>query len=209
MATFFIPTVREAESVFGPGELFNRRGLQYFAGVKHTVVVTGVGKTNAAIALTRFISGGSESDGDLALIGIAGAYKESGVKVGDLLAVKTDYFADEALLTDSALIGIDELGFPINEGNRCEFVTPFELPVCSANTVSLLSGTDYLARLYWNKTRAAIESMEGAAFALAAASFEVKTAQVRAASNYCGARDKQEWDVKKALTALRRFVNSL
>ena len=206
--TFFVPTVKEAAAIFGSGKITERDGFLYLIDTPHTVVIAGFGKVNAAVTLTKYLYK-NLSYGMPVLMGIAGAYREAGLTTGDIVMIKNDYFVDEALLTDDAIKGTDELGFPVCDSNKTEFCTPFRLPLCDANTVSLLSGTDYLAQLYQNKTGAAIESMEGAAFALAAASFGIKTAQVRAVSNYCGARKNQDWNAGKALTALRNFIVTL
>ncbi|MDR0454298.1 MAG: hypothetical protein LBH05_05755 [Deferribacteraceae bacterium] len=206
---FFVPTKKEASSIFRSERFIETDGFIYLKDVPHTVAITGIGKVNAAITLTKYLCKDLLNGSLPLLIGIAGAYRESGLSVGDVVMVRDDFFADDALLTENTIKSTDELGFPVCEGNKvCCCSASYSLPVCDANTVSLISGTNQLAQLYRNKTGASIESMEGAAFALAAASFGIKTAQVRAVSNYCGARDAQEWDTKRAFVALRNFVNT-
>ncbi len=207
--TFFIPTRKEAASIFGSENFTEEGGFVYLKDMLHTVVIGGLGKVNSAVTLTRYLCANPAGGSTFVLMGIAGAYKESGLGAGDIVMVKDDYFVDEALLAEDNLKGTHELGFPICDGNKVTFDTPFGLPACDANTVSLLSGTDYLAGLYHNKTGAFIESMEGAAFALAAVQAGINPIQVRAVSNYCGARDGQCWDTKKAFKSLRKFINNM
>ena len=204
-----MPTQKEAAAIFGAENFVCNSGFVYLKDIPHKVVIVGFGKVNAAITMTKYLRE-NLLDGALpVLIGIAGTYRETGLAVGDAVMIKNDFFVDEALLLDNKIKCTNELGFPICGDNKTVCVTPFSLPICDANTVSLLSGTDSMAKLYHYKTNASTESMEGAAFVLAAASFGIKTAQVRAISNYCGARNTQNWDIKRAFATLRRFVNNL
>jgi len=207
--TFFVPTRKEASAIFGSDSFIQNSGFVCLKDMPYKIIITGFGKVNSAITLTKYLCKNLLGGSLPILVGIAGAYRETGLAVGDMVMIKNDFFVDEALFLDSEIKGTDELGFPVCENNKTVCVTPFDLRICDANTVSLLSGTDYLARLYRNKTGASVESMEGAAFALAATSFGIKTAQVRAVSNYCGAREAQNWNLKRAFAALRDFVNDL
>jgi futalosine hydrolase len=56
------------------------------------------------------------------------------------------------------------------------------------------------------RTGASIESMEGAAWALACQSAGVPFAQVRSISNVAGPRDRPAWRIPQALAALRRSL---
>jgi futalosine hydrolase len=125
--------------------------------------------------------------------------------------ISFDHFVDECLPSfhPPKLTGTHEMGFPICEGNKVEFDTDFgkQLPVFTANTVSMLSATDELASLYQSKTGASVESMEGAAFGLVCDYLNIKAIQIRGISNYCGERKNQEWDIKKAIQAIQNVLD--
>ncbi|MCD8492344.1 MAG: hypothetical protein LRY51_10855 [Geovibrio sp.] len=93
---------------------------------------------------------------------------------------------------------LSEEGFPVCENNFTIFEKMPSLGSAESNTVSLLSSCDLLANIYYNKTNAAVENMEGAPVGLSAVRCGVKAMQVRSVSNYCGERINQEWDIKSA-----------
>ncbi|MDR2884198.1 MAG: hypothetical protein LBV09_03730 [Deferribacteraceae bacterium] len=209
MYSIFVPSEREAEAIFESDSFTTQDGFKGLYYKDQFVTVTGVGKVNAAITLARYLS--SHPSSTPLLIGIAGAYKGT-IDVGTVCAIDYDHFVDEALYTQNPpkITGTHEIGFPICPENRIKLALPsIELPIYSANTVSMLSSTDELAELYHKKTGAAVESMEGAAFALAAANFNVQVAQIRAISNYCGERSAQQWNIKKAIRAIQDILRIL
>ncbi len=197
--------MREAAAIFGNTGLTGVNGLNGFIWRGQPVIITGIGKTNAAISLTHFLSKPGYKGTTPLLLGIAGAYRSSGVQIGDICTVQWDYFVDEAEFDGAKLRGIS-----VCDGNRARFA-PYghDLAVCDANTVSMLAGTDEIAEVYRSESGAAIESMEGAAFAAAAAKYGVEAMQVRAVSNYCGAKETRQWNPKPALEKLKEFVNTL
>lgn len=170
------------------------------------VFVTGVSKTNAAFASALIFSEIHPEEALLA--GICGAYRQSGLKTGDIVSVVKDWFADEALLVGSEIRLLSEDGFPVCENNFTIFEKIPSLSSAESNTVSLLSSCDLLANIYYNKTNAAVENMEGAPVGLSAARCGVKVMQVRSVSNYCGERINQEWDIKSAFRSLASFFQS-
>lgn len=204
----FIPTIKEAEGIFERLCYSQHRFgyLESFCNDKK-IVISGVTKTN--IALSTFSVLSSERFEEAYLIGIAGAYKKSGLELGEVVSIKYDYFADESLLLDNKITLLSELGFPVCEENKVCFMTMDNLKLVNSNTVSLISGTDSLAELYFNKTGASVENMEGAAFGLVAEKFGIPFFHIRAISNYCGNRDNQMWNTKKALCALKNFYKKI
>ncbi|QAR33624.1 hypothetical protein EP073_09485 [Geovibrio thiophilus] len=171
------------------------------------VFITGVTKTNAAFSSALIFS---EIRPEQALLaGICGAYRQSGLKTGDIVSVVKDWFVDEALFFGSDIRLLGEEGFPVCENNFTIFEKIPSLNEAVSNTVSLLSSCDNLANLYYNKTGASVENMEGASVGLSAARFNVRTMQVRSISNYCGERTKQEWDLKPALRSLGTLFQSI
>jgi|Wag4MinimDraft_11_1082651.scaffolds.fasta_scaffold00001_57 futalosine hydrolase len=207
---FFVPTLKEAEKIF-PGVSFykNSYGLHFCDLKDGMIVVTGIGKSNATFAASVIFA--EYSFEIVYFIGICGAYKSSCLKIGDLISVEYDYFADEGLLDESGNYRlISEMGFPVVDNgkdfiifDRAEGITGV-----SANTVSFLSGTDYIADIYSIKTGAHIENMEGAAFGLVCEKFGQRAVHIRSVSNYCGNRDEQNWNIMKAFDSLYDYVKS-
>jgi hypothetical protein len=121
--------------------------------------------------------------------------------------IRWEFFADEAMLCDGELIGVDEIGFPVCEGNKVKLHTPdWGFEICDSNTVSLIAASPILSDLYHKKTGALLESMEGAPFGLAAGYFSLKAVQIRSISNFTGGKD--DWDIKKGISALKEALES-
>ncbi len=218
MKIVFIPTIVEAYGILHKLVPAQKEELKQTQQILYPftddptlltpVYLTGVGKTNTAITCTKvFLSTPVSS---AVLLGVAGAYRQSPLTQGDVVAVAQEYFVDEASLFDNTLSLTSEIGFPICPNNTVDLeVSPLIRPYFSenyelihSNTVSLLSSNDYLAELYSKKTTTQIENMEGASFALTAKKCGVVPIQIRAISNYCGDRNKQDWQLVKALDAL-------
>ena len=203
----FVPTLKEAEKIFeNVSFIKNNHGL-YIAELKNIdVIITGIGKSNAAFS--SCISLVNSSYYTVYLLGICGAYRNSGLKPGDIVSITKDYFADEGLMnSDGEYKLLSEMGFTINDGrNYSEFNCAEGLKKVTGNTVSFLSGTDKTAGLYQSKTKASVENMEGASLGMVCERLNISARQVRAVSNFCGDRKKQEWDIKKAFNVLRKFA---
>lgn len=168
--------------------------------------VTGVTKTNASFASALIFSELRPKQALLA--GICGAYRQSGLKTGDVVSVVKDWFVDESVFNGTEIRFLGEEGFPVCENNFTYFEKITSLPAADSNTVSLLSSCDMLANIYYNKTNSSVENMEGASVGLSAHRSGVNAMQVRSVSNYCGERKNQEWDIKSAFRSLSSFFQS-
>lgn len=198
----------EAERLF-PGIRFSHweNGVQRGEWGGIPIFISGIGKANAAMAAAVLCM--KYCPTSVLVAGICGTYRESGLGIGEVVTVTEDIFVDESLCEADSLTMVSEIGFPVCENNRTSYYAATGLRPVAGNTVSMLSGTDRLAALYFNKTKAAVETMEGAAFALAFSRFSVPAYQVRAVSNYCGERSRQQWDVAAAMLHLGSAVQSL
>lgn len=200
----FVPTLREAEGIFGTLDYIQSPYGYYESNFQDKkVVITGITKTCAALATFAVLS--SQHFDEAYLLGIAGAYRESGLEIGELVSVKFDFFVDEALFLNNKITFLSEIGFPFCKKNNVCFKTLDKIKIVNSNTVSLLSSDDHLAKLYFHKTQAYIENMEGAAFGFVAQKFGIDFFQIRGISNYCGKRDNQMWEVKKAFNSLKNL----
>jgi futalosine hydrolase len=204
----FIPSIKEAKLLFSR-EISEIDGFTFTQYKGADVIILGVGKTNTALNLTRYLFLNPQNeDSLLVLAGIAGAYPRGGLNIGDVRMIKWEFFADEGLLGDGKLTGVDEIGFPVCKDNKVELYTPdWGFKVCNSNTVSLIPANPLLSDLYHKKTGALLENMEGASFGLAAGYFNLRSVQIRSISNFTGGED--DWDIKKGISALKNALERL
>jgi futalosine hydrolase len=180
--------------------------LGAIAGV--TVVVSGIGRTNAAAATTEALLQRGPFDGVISA-GIAGALPGGGLKIGEVVVASSCIYMEEGLATASGFVTMDAIGFALGDftGNdvpvdeaMLEAVGTWRIgPIA---TVATCSGTDGSAAEVVRRTGAVAEAMEGAAVVHAARRLRVPAIEIRAISNTTGERANQQWDVAAALRAL-------
>lgn len=184
------------------------------------LVLTGIGKANAAGATARALSLGPSPD--LVLnVGIAGALPGSGLSIGECVVASASVYGDEGLQTPSGFQDCAAMGFPLAAG---DFSGP-DVPVDAGATralsgglrartgriacVSTCSGTDALAKAVVDRTGAIAECMEGAAVSHVARLLRVAVAELRVISNTTGDRERQRWDIRLALDRLAGVMSRL
>lgn len=178
------------------------------------VLRCGVGKAPAAARLTRAILAGPRPEAVL-LFGVCGALpapKPLGIL--ELCLVGQECFADEGVATPAGFLDLGELGLPApgplradpELAERVRARLGCEVPVVAGATVSTCSGTDAAARAVAERTGAAVETMEGAAVALACRELGVPWTQLRCVSNTTGDRDRQRFDLQGAADAVQDAV---
>ncbi len=140
-------------------------------------------------------------------IGIAGAWPESGLKIGQVRRISSESFADFGAEDHESWIDFPDLQLPgLPETNDFPLFLPKGADGVKATTASAATGSETTARKRWERTGAAIESMEGAAWALCCQRFGVSLAEVRAISNITGPRHRDAWKIPEALHALATFL---
>lgn len=100
-----------------------------------------------------------------------------------------------------------EKGFISAPDNRGECLTFDKFKTVNSNTISLIPLFDELSNIYQNKTNASVENMEGASFAYTLNKFNIKPYQIRTVSNYCGNKELQQWNIKKACKNLKNSID--
>lgn len=217
----------EAEAVLrGLGDYGGGRGgglWKLIETERHDVVVSGVGKANAAGATGRMVDEGRHA-GVLSL-GIGGSLVE-GVVIGSVVLGTESVFADEGMESEEGFTDLESMGFGpgmgledsrvIGKGVRCDLSldlvgSEVDLERGVIATVSTCSGTDGRAAVIRGRTGAICEAMEGAAVGLAArrCSSRVGFGEVRVISNTTGDRGRQVWDLRGALGVLERVASVL
>ncbi|MBC03727.1 MAG: futalosine hydrolase [Phycisphaerae bacterium] len=204
-------------STDGEAAPFRARGLP--------VVVSGVGRVNAAVATTLAVT--SRSTPPLVVAaGIAGALPVDGdfqgsPAIGSIVIADRCVYAEEGIITGDGFQTISDMGFPVAtfaKGNSipCDEAAldliRSSMPAAVIGpiaTVATCSGTDELASEIAGRTAAVAEAMEGAAVVHAARLLGATAVEIRTISNRTGDRDRQGWDLETALGALETVAEAL
>lgn len=180
------------------------------------VLVTGVGKAAAAAAVAKRLAAGGVRV--VLNIGIAGSLpsNQGHLAVGSIVAATGHSLADEGVATPDGFVPMSALGFgpELAEGMTfcadagvLEAIGRFADTHGVIATVSTCSGTDALAMTVAERTGAVAEAMEGAAVAAACRLFGIPMGELRAISNRTGDRERQQWDIPKAMAALKAALS--
>jgi nucleoside phosphorylase len=149
-------------------------------------VVAGVGILSTALGLSKLFQ--NKKYANAIQIGIAGAYRSSGLRIAEVVEVKSDCLIEFLPWEPNTFFssGIS----PLDENLKC----------VKGATVLLCSNTKEIGNIRGRIAQA--ESMEGAAFFAACKEYGVKSSQVRAISNYADGGAKEGWEIEKALRSL-------
>lgn len=176
--------------------------------------VIGVGKAAAAMHTTRLLL--TRRPDWLLLIGVCGAYPESGLDVGALCLVGEDLLADEGVaLPDGGFLGLEAMGLGevgpfLADATRSRAAARLlAAPVVRGATVSTCSGDDARSCALAARSGAQVETMEGAAVLQVCRAFEVPVVQLRCVSNRTGDRARAGWDLRGAIDRLQAAVRTL
>jgi futalosine hydrolase len=182
-----------------------------FAREGVSVVETGVGPVDAALATARALAGGSYRA--LVNAGIGGGFRGRAA-VGDIVIVDVDAYADLGLENG------EPLGLP---GGRTLATSAASTPALVAAararipqasigrgiTSATVTTSDARASALDARFAPAVESMEGFAVLHAAAQAGVPAIEVRGISNLVGDRATRGWDFRSGSTAAVRGLAAL
>ncbi|UJX43178.1 futalosine hydrolase [Desulfovibrio sp. JY] len=202
------------------GNVFWRRG-----GREHLVCVTGVGPVAAAASLGLALGRLGTSVSGVINLGLAGSFDFAAAPLRGIVAATAEAFPEYGL---RAKAGVDTqgLGFPqltlagapvfdhmVLAPDAGATAMGLRLPdgcaLGAAVTVAGVSGEPDRAAILSRKYKAATESMEGFAVAMAASLAGVPFLELRAISNKVGSRPPEDWDLSGALAALGRAADRL
>lgn len=180
------------------------------------LVVSGIGRTNAAAATTEAII----RDGPFGLVvcaGVAGVLPGGGLSMAETIVATLCVYYEEGVMTPCGFEDITAMGFALGdfEGNG----VPVDTDALSRlgdhfrrgpiATVATCSGSDEAAREVVQRTGAVAEAMEGAAVVHAAHRLGVGALELRTISNTTGDRQEQVWRLDDALAALGSAVREM
>jgi futalosine hydrolase len=183
-----------------------------------SILVTGVGSVATAWVLKQWIC--TNGKPDLVInTGIAGSFNQE-IRIGEVVLVKTDCFADAGIEDDEDFITLFEAGF-ISEN---EF--PFKHGILNADpvylnklkslfnavnaiTVNTSTGSESTKSRLVRKYNPDIETMEGATFFYICSRENIPFLALRAISNIVEKRNRDNWNIKLALDNLSAKLNDL
>lgn len=175
------------------------------------VVVGGVGPAASAARASAALA-----HGEVQLVlcaGIGGGFAP--LAVGDIAVAATIVFADLGAQDGEHFLPMSELGFG---GERYDVEPRLAIELADATgghlgtilTVATVTGSAASADAHRARFPDAVaEGMEGAGVAAAASLHGVAFAEVRAISNLVGPRNRDAWDVPRALAALGAAVGGV
>jgi len=187
-----------------------------------TRVVSGVG---VPATLATLIPLCEKSPPDSILnIGIAGAYPDSGIRIGDIVYGTEDVYGDIGFelphepgfrsITDSdfgafyTIYPLPLSSLPLSE-TSAESLTDLRVHFGRGCTVNSCTGTMATGLRRAQQFHAVFETMEGAAVGQVGQSYLIPTGQIRAISNIAGDRDMQPENIRLAIGNLKRFLSVL
>lgn len=168
------------------------------------LLITGIGMVNTAYHLGRL----KGNYYDYAIqAGIGGAFNRA-LKVGQVINVVQDTLSEMGAEDDEKFIMYPDLGLGgtntfISEVSENLFIN---LTKVNAITVNKVHGNEQSIKKTLSVYKVEVESMEGAAFLMAAKDLTKNYFQIRAISNYVERRDKSKWDIPLAIKNLNAVL---
>lgn len=153
-------------------------------------------------------------------IGIAGAYPDSGLAIGDIVMARSEVYGDVGfeLPQDPGFRPVHEAPFGETFYGRAmplfldpEFIGEpgaYGFQIARGCTVNTCTGTERTGRLRKNLFEADFETMEGAAVAQVGSSLGIPVCEIRAISNIAAERDMRPENVVQALTNLHDYLQT-
>lgn len=199
-------------------------------GTRSVVLIeTGIGAVNTAQALTVALH--EMAPGLVLQIGIGGAYLGSGLDKGDLALASEENYGDLGVITPDGWSPADEIGIPVLSAERDYYNTyPLDSKLvdnaqhileqsgeCVVQgpfvTVQQCTGREDIGNELAARFNAICENMEGAAAAHVCTLYAVPFLELRAISNRVEDRNRNAWDIPRAVQrvqiATRKFIEAL
>ncbi len=183
---------------------------------KHAInfLHTGVGMAVTAYALTKEIV---KHNYDLVInAGIAGSFFR-GIKVGEVVMVQHELFAELGAEDDVAFIKFSEMNLPgpynFKKAKVLRGAYYTSLKKVKAATVNKVHGNEENISAFIKLHSTEIESMEGASVAMVCEAEQIPYVQIRSISNYVTKRNREAWDIPNAIKnlndGLRKLIEEL
>jgi Nucleoside phosphorylase len=187
-------------------------------------LVTGVGIPRVFETMDAALAGTGGDGVSLILnLGIAGAYRDAGIAIGDIVLGDEEVYGDVGFElpetpgfrhlreSDFGAEYADPLPLFLPDFLLRSAPTDADYSVHAARrgcTVNACTGTEATGRWRSQTLGAAFETMEGAAVAQVARRLGVPVAQVRGISNLAAQRDMRPENIRRALANLRHYLDA-
>ncbi len=182
------------------------------------LVHLGIGKVNTAAGLTLAIE--KLKPTAVVQFGIGGAYINSFLSIGMVMAATHDIHIDSGVRTADGFQSMDKVGFsllnhkqqtyynifPTSKELTHYIVDKIHLPTGIFGTSETITGTFDESTALQARYDVSVESMEGAAAAQVCLALDVAFAEIRSVSNIVGERDKHNWDIPKAVQKVNDVI---
>lgn len=171
---------------------------------------TGVGMAVTAYALTKELM---QNNYDLVInVGIAGSFFR-GIKVGEVVMVQNELFAELGAEDDAAFIKFSEMNLPgpyaFKNAKVLSGAYYASLKKVKAATVNKVHGNEENISAFIKLHSTEIESMEGASIAMVCEAEQIPYVQIRSISNYVTKRNRDAWDIPTAVKNLNEGLRKL
>jgi futalosine hydrolase len=192
-------------------------------GAPVLVLPAGMGKTNAAHALTALLE--TRAVRGVVGFGVGGAYPGSELGVGDVALASAAVYGDEGVEAPGGWMSSEGIGIPLVDQGGMRIFNEFALDpdrveraraaleaagvstrVGPFVTVSACSGTTARGEVLARRFGALCEGMEGAALAHVAALYDAPFLELRAVSNLVEDRDLSRWRLAEAAGTAQQAV---
>ena len=165
------------------------------------IVISGIGMVNCAVESAKAVD--RIKPNVVILAGIAGAYPDKGLNVGDIVGVIREYNADLGVFYPAGFRSICDLNISgednINYTDIKDTKLYGNLKLVNSNSVNA-AVCDYV-----DVSNAQIENMEGYGFFKSMEAKEVEYLQIRAISNIVS-KDRSSWNMELAIKRLNSFI---
>lgn len=193
------------------GNSDSKVGQIYPSGInsEHAIdlLIIGIGVASATFYLTQFAK-----KYDLVLnIGIAGSFTNQ-FKIGDVVSISQDVFADYGIDDNGKFIPFNKIGsdtnllFMQNQWIKQAKYEP-KLPSAKGITVSMASGSEQIIDKYNRLWSPEVETMENAAIFFVCNEFNIPFICLRAISNMVEPRNSSNWQIQLAIEKLHDEVS--
>jgi len=208
-------TLQEIEPLINWAKVYQKQDNLFFFEIGQAqihILISGIGMIATSYNITNIIT---QNDYDIALnFGLCGAYPNRGIQIGDVVNITQEELGDTGAMDHENFLTVFDLG--LIEPNEKPFINktlknPYELETIEyyteydkvkSITVASTSGEEKQIALRQKLFSAQVENMEGAAFFYVMLMKKIKFFQIRAVSNIIEPRNKQKWQVKKAINRL-------
>ncbi|MHB8261640.1 MAG: futalosine hydrolase [Bacteroidia bacterium] len=173
---------------------------------KIDVLITGVGIAHTSYYLGKYLT---DKYSLVINAGICGSFTNT-LSIGEVVRIEEDCFADLGAEDDETFLSMEELNLPgtyhIKNENLFNHTYLHRLQNVKGATVNTTHGNTVSINKFLSRTKAYVESMEGAAFLLACNQSKTTCVQLRAVSNYIEKRDRNKWNIPLAIENLNIFL---